>query len=107
MQVMLEILTKKMESVDTQLVHLATTPANSADPVTTDKTEEATPNAEMGKEDIKAEKPSTEEENLDFLRSLEVEQVFQEQEKKNVLGNLSLQLVGKRSIFLCHYNLLC
>jgi len=72
MQVMLEVLTKKMESVDTQLVHLATTPASSTDPPTTTAKIEET---EIVKENSKAEKPSTEEDNLSFLKDLEVEQV--------------------------------
>ena len=69
---MLEMLTKKMDSVDSQLVKLASTPVAA-------NTKEESPQPlrkEEDKAESKSEKVSSESENLEFLRSLEVEQVL-------------------------------
>ncbi len=70
---MLEMLTKKMESVDTQLVALATTPGAVAGSTPDEQIKPS--RQELDKSESKVEKVSSENENIDFLKGLEVEQV--------------------------------
>ena len=68
------MVTKKMESVDSQLVNLVSTPG-----AVVANTKEESPQPlrkEEDKAESKSEKVSSESENLEFLRSLEVEQVL-------------------------------